>query len=358
MSISWWRTELGTTEKESLISAVDSKAFSIGRYTAELEKRFCKFLDVPYAVLTPSGTAALCMAMMAIGVEPGDEVIVPDVGWIATANAAAVLGATVKIVDIIPTLPIIDAGQVSGAITSRTKAIVPVHLNGRACDLDTLKQIAKKAGAFLVEDSCKALGSKHRGKALGTFGDLGCYSLGMVSLVTIGYGGLVVTSNEEFYKRLLLIRSQGVSDYDNESYELKSFNFRVSDLLAAVGLAQIGRVEEKIQHLLKVYETYTAGLSGLDFIEQLPVKVSEGELPLLCEVRSPHATEILAYLKKNDVAGLRLHIPLHRAEYLKVQGSFPNADKLTQEGFILPCGPSQPIENVQRTIEFVRAFRP
>ncbi|MBX7136857.1 MAG: DegT/DnrJ/EryC1/StrS family aminotransferase [Oligoflexia bacterium] len=358
MRIPWWHTELGANERESLLSAFDNKGFSMGRYTAELEKRFCEMLDVPYAVLTPSGTAALCMAMTAVGVGPGDEVIVPDVGWIATANAAAMLGATVRIVDIVPDLPLIDANKVPAVLTQRTKVIVPVHLNGRACNLEVLKKQARDAGAYLIEDSCKALGSRHSGKYLGTFGDLGCFSLGMVSLVTIGYGGLVVTSDKSHYERLLLIRSQGVASYDEEDYACKSFNFRVSDLSAAIGLAQIARVPEKKQHLLKIYEMYRAGLEGLDYIRQIPVKIADGELPLLCEVRSEKSTELLKYLKQNDVVGLRLHIPLHCADYLKnTEGAFPNADKMTAEGFILPCGPCHPLKNVERCIELVRSWK-
>jgi dTDP-4-amino-4,6-dideoxygalactose transaminase len=348
--IPWWFTSIGEQEKEQVIEAFDNRRFSLGKVTEELEKQFAAMLGVPYAVATTSGTAALTMALMSIGIEPGDEVIIPDLGWIATANAAAILGAKVVLVDCLPDSPLIDPKAVEKKITKKTKAIIPVHLNGRACQIEELK----KFNIPIIEDACKAMVSKHKGKCLGTFGQLGCYSLGMVSLISIGYGGMVATSDQKLYEKLILIRNQGVESYENEQYLAKSFNFKISDISAAIGLGQLSRLDQKIEHINKIYRTYKVGIKDLSFIEMIPVDLDNGEKSLLIEVRSKNKKKVMDYLVDNGVEPLNFHIPLHKAPYLNNEGVFPNATSYADESFILPCGPSQPLENIEAVVEILK----
>lgn len=296
------------------------------------------------------------MALMAAGVEPGDEVIIPDLTWIATANAAAILGARAVLVDCLRHEPLIDPSEVKRKITPRTKAIIPVHLNGRSCQMDELLEISRNAGIVLIEDTCKALASKTPQGYLGTLGDAGCFSLGMVSLVSTGYGGMVVTNNEELYEKLVLIRNQGVSAQGEERYLTLSFNFKFSDVLAAIGIAQMSRLREKVEHVNKVYQRYIQRLSALPWLQVIPVDTDSGKVPLCAEFRSSRREELIAYLDRHGVEALRFHLPLHHAPYLKNAGSFPNASRFAEEGFILPCGPSQPLENVDRCIELLQGF--
>ncbi len=137
--IPWWYTEIGETEKAIILSAFENKQFSMGPIVADLENSIAKILDVPYVVVVNSGSSGLIMGLLAIGIRPGDEVIVPAITWIATAQAAAILGARVVLVDCFPNSPIINPKEVKKKVTKKTKAIIPVHLNGRACDLDKLR---------------------------------------------------------------------------------------------------------------------------------------------------------------------------------------------------------------------------
>ena len=353
---SWWWTEIGEAEKARLLSAFDGRLFSLGDNTAQFEKDIAVLLEVPYAVATNSGTAALTMALMASGVGPGDEVIVPDLTWIATANAASVLGAKVVLVDCLPDLPLIDPTEVKNKVTTRTKAIIPVHLNGRSSDIEQLQGIARDADVALIEDACKALASRSSGGFLGTLGDIGCYSLGMISLVSTGYGGVVVTRDEGIYEMLKMIRNQGVPPVGEERYETVGFNFKFSDLLAAIGIVQLSRLNEKLEHINLIYQRYVDGLASLPYIDVIPVNVASGEVPLCAEVRSRYRDELIAYLDHHGVGALNFHLPLHAAAHLRNGGNFPNATSFSNEGFILPCGPSQPIDNVDRCIELLNEW--
>ena len=218
---------------------------------------------------------------------------------------------------------------------------------------------------MVVEDACKALTSRSTRGYLGTSADFGCYSLGMISILSIGYGGAIVTNDKELYEKLLIIRNQGV-EYSispthldsEEAYAMMGFNFKVSDILAAVGLAQVSRLSEKQAHLLRIYRRYEKGLSDLSYIDLIPNKIEFGEIPILVQVMSDYRHEVMNYLDQQGIGTLKEHIPLNRARYLKNTGKFPNSDIFANKGFVLPCGPSQPLENVDRTIEVLQDFQP
>jgi perosamine synthetase len=352
--IPWWFTEVGEIEKRLVIDAFDKKKFSMGSVTRDFENQMAEKLGVRYAVACPSGTASLTMALMAAGMQPGDEVIVPALTWIATANAAAVLGAKVVLADCLPDSPLINTAEVKKKITKKTKAIIPVHLNGRACAVDELKEMARGKNIVIIEDACKAMYCRTPQGYLGTLGDIGCFSLGMVSLISAGYGGMVITNRQDIFEKLVVIRNQGVPAQGDEKYLMLSFNFKFSDLLASIGLGQLSRLQEKIEHLDKVYRAYTEGLAGLSYLKVIPVDVESGKISLCYEVRSSQRENIIKYLEENNVEPLRFHLPLQQAPYLKNSGAFPNAGKFAEEGFILPCGPSQPLENVKRCVELLQ----
>lgn len=359
--INWWCVEFGAHERENLLSAFDSRSFTLGRYTQELEESLAIALNVPYVVVTNSGTSALTMALLALDVGPGDEVLVPNITWIATAQAAAILGATVIPVDTLHQIPVMDLLDLRHKISSKTKVVVPVHMNGRNANIAEIGEIAVEHGIFIVEDACKAMFSRNRKKSgegyLGTFGDMGCFSMGMISLVPTCFGGFVVTHRRDQYERLRTIRWHGVEQGVNEEYAYLASNFKYSDLLASLGLSHFRSREEKIAKLNKVYDRYLDGLRGLDFVELIPVDVGEGELPLLVDVRSPVRSEITRYLSNYGVETCNFHPPIHQAPYLNGSGSYCNSIKLAGESFHLPCGPHQPLENVDFCLELLKNFR-
>lgn len=352
--IPWWYTELGNAEKECLLKAFDEKRLTLSRSVQEAEELFSTLLKVPYALMVNSGSSALLAALLSLEVGPGDEVIVPASTWIATAQAPALLGAKVIPCDCTENSPIIDVEQLKKLITSKTRAIIPVHLNGRECDLNSIKIIASQCGAKIVEDSCKALFSKGERGYLGTIGDIGCFSLGMISLVSVGYGGLVVTHNFELYEKLKKIRDHGVQR-NPENYAFLGFNFKISDLLASLAIPQLQQLKKRAEGAANLHRIYKNGLQHTD-ISILPIDIDSGKIPVYVEAYSENREDLIAYLQQKGIQTSKYHLPIHKAQYLNANVDLPNAERFAKNSFILPSGPSQKLEDINYVIEALNRY--
>jgi dTDP-4-amino-4,6-dideoxygalactose transaminase len=210
--IPWWKNSVGEAEAHQAAAAIVHAHVTMGPLVGQLEEKIAEALGGPYAVATPSGTAALVLALMAVGVRPGDEVIVPNRTFIATAHAALLLGARVVLADVREDLPLMDTAALPGKITSRTKVVMPVHLNGRSVDMEAVNRLAAQHGLYVVEDACQALLSRNAGGFLGTQSHVGCFSLGITKLVASGFGGVAVTRDRTLWERMRLLRNQGLVD--------------------------------------------------------------------------------------------------------------------------------------------------
>ena len=228
-----------------------------------IEKRFA----VQHAQLLSSGTAAVSMALAASGVGAGDEVIMPCFTFVASFEAILMLGATPVVVDIDDTLTL-DIEAVESAITPKTKAIMPVHMCGSMANLHVLKSICNAHNLLLIEDACQAIGGTYKGKALGTIGDLGCFSFDFVKTVTCGEGGVVITNDPKYAKHLDHFSDHGHDHIGNdrgaENHPFLGYNFRISELNAAVGLAQFRRIDEFLALQKKHYKILRGALEPLD----------------------------------------------------------------------------------------------
>src|ERR1700733_14306339 len=191
--IPWWTPQIGPAEFSLVREVLESNYLNEGDVTAAFEARIAELVGATYAIAVTSGTTAIALSLMGLGIGPGDEVIVPDITFIATANAVALAGAKPGLVDIDPRTLNIDPEAVARAITARTKAIVPVHVSGRAADMRAIIAIATQHRLVVVEDAAEALMSSHEGKYLGTYGDAGCFSFSPNKTITTGQGGVIVT---------------------------------------------------------------------------------------------------------------------------------------------------------------------
>lgn len=232
----------------------------------ELEKELEKQLQVKHAQLVSSGTAAVSVALASAGIGAGDEVIMPTFTFVASFEAIMMLGAIPILVDIDDTLTL-DPKAVEAAITSRTKAIMPIHMCGSMADMDALKEVCKVHNLILIEDSSQATGATYKGKPLGSIGDLGCLSLDFVKIITAGEGGAVLTNNETYYKHADHYSDHGHDHIGNdrgaETHPFLGYNFRISELHAAVGLAQLRRLDEFVAIQKKNYTILREALSEL-----------------------------------------------------------------------------------------------
>jgi perosamine synthetase len=354
--ISWWRTTFGEPEIQRLTHSISNEHISQGAVTAEFEAQIAEALGVPYAVATTSGSVALLMALMAMDIRRDDEVIIPNRTWIATAHAAAMLGAKVVLVDVRPDVPLMDISQVGSKITSRTKAIIPVHLGGRVVDMKEVNKIAEKFGLRVIEDASQALFSRDSEGFVGTQSDAGCFSLSVAKLISSGQGGFIVTKSKKTYDRLKLIRTHGVADVINATYTKLGFNFRYNDIQASISLAQLTRVPKRIEHAKAVYAKYEAGLAELPFLKLIPLAVTRGEVPLYIEVLCDEREKLIDYLSAHGIQTRPFYPDLNLAPYLGNGAEFPNSKVFGEHGLFLPCGPEQPLANIDRVLDVLSHF--
>ena len=229
---------------------------SIGSYIEKFEKTFAEFCGVEFALATSNGTTALHLALLSLGIGEGDEVIVPDLTFIATANAVAYVGATPVMVDIDRDTLCISPASIRQAITARTRAILPVHLYGHPADMTAVTEIAREFGLVVIEDAAEAHGAMLNGKRVGSFGDCGVFSFYGNKIITSGEGGMITTDNEQIYLKAKRLRDHAMSPQKRYWHEEIGYNYRMTNLQAALGVAQLERIDSFIEKRREIMGWY------------------------------------------------------------------------------------------------------
>lgn len=229
---------------------------SRGKYLVMFEEQFASFCGTAHAVSVSNGTVALHLALAALDIGPGDEVIVPALTFIATANAVTYCGAHPVFVDIEPTSWNLDPDLVEAAITPRTRAIMPVHLYGQPCRIDRVLEIAERHGLAVIEDAAEALGAEFNGRRVGSFGHMGCFSFYGNKNITTGEGGSVVTNDERLNEKLRILRDHGMSQTRKYWHDVVGFNYRMTNIQAALGVAQLERWDQISAAKIRISERY------------------------------------------------------------------------------------------------------
>ncbi len=354
--IPYWYLEIGADATAAVIDAMARKRFSMGPVVAELEAEIAQQLDVPHALCVSNGSCALLMGLAVHGIGPGDEVLVPTRTFIATAHAALMLGAKPVLVDCLPDRPTLDIEDAKRKVTGRTRAIMPVHLNGRAADMTGVLDLAKRHNLVVIEDACQGLFSRHPLGHQGTIGNVGCFSFSMVKLIATGQGGAIVTRDKATFEKLRQFRNHGVANVINHAYLGPGGNFKFTDIAASIGLAQVRRREQKVAHVNTIYRHYCDGLAGLRNLQIVPVAVDDGEVALWSEVMSSNRDQLMDYLAERGVQTRKFLPCCHTAPHFSAQGSFPNSERFAREGFNLPCGPDMPLSSISQVIEIIKEF--
>lgn len=271
------RPSFDEQEQRLLAETLESGWVTQGPRVEEFERRFAAAVEAPEAVAVSSGTTALFLALHSLGIGAGDEVIVPSLSFIATANSVAHCGATPVFADVDPRTYNLDPESVAAAITSRTRALMLVHQLGFPGDLDAIEELARRHGLLVVEDAACAVGSRHRGRPIGASGNACCFSFHARKLLVTGEGGMIATGDAELAARLRRLRHQGVSISDlerhqatsvvTERYDEVGYNFRMSDLHAAVGVAQLAKLDRFVARRRALAARYDSALTSLPDLE-------------------------------------------------------------------------------------------
>ena len=261
-----YQPSLVGNEKKYVNDCLDSNWISSkGKYVSLFEKEFANYVDVKYATGVSNGTVALHLALVALGISTGDEVIVPTLTYIASVNAIVYTGATPVFVDSLPDTWQIDPEEVRKSITPKTKAIMAVHLYGHPCEMSVLKEIADEHRLFLIEDCAEAIGSKYQGNHVGTFGDIATFSFYGNKTITTGEGGMLVTNDQTIFERAVHFKGQGLAKYREYWHDVIGYNYRMTNICAAIGLAQLERINDILSKKRQIAELYKELLKDTEF---------------------------------------------------------------------------------------------
>jgi len=262
------RPSIGIKEIEYVTDAIKSGwVSSLGKYIDMFEKKFAKYCGVKYAVATSNGTTALHLTLVSLGITKDDEVIIPDFTFVATASAVKYIGAKVITVDIEKDTLCISPKAIEKAITSKTKAIIPVHLYGYPANMKEINKIAKKYNLYVVEDAAEAHGAEENGKKVGGLSDAGVFSFYGNKIITSGEGGMITTNNEELCKKLRYLRDHAMSKDKRYWHTEVGFNYRMTNLQAALGVAQFERIDELLAKKKEIFEWYQEELKDIKNIK-------------------------------------------------------------------------------------------
>ncbi len=333
---------------------VSSSAPPVGNF----ENAFAKKFGAKHAIAVNSGASALFLAVKALNIGPGDEVIVPTFTMVATPEAVSHCGAKPVFVDCKSDNPNIDPEKIEKSITPRTKAIIPAHLFGIPCEMDKIMAIAAKHKLPIIEDAAEAHGAAYGGKFVGTFGRAGCFSFYASKIMTSGEGGMVITDDAGLAKKIRRLREFDINPEKPYIHEILAWNLRMSALEAALGLAQLERLDGLIAKRNAIAKCYTERLKhikGIRFFAEPPrTIISTWLFTMLVDKRD----ELVAHLAKNGIEAKRVFVPMHLLPPYRQDGDFKNAESLGRRGISLPSASTLGEKDQDFVIAKIEEFYP
>ena len=335
-------------------------AFTLGEELETFEREFAEWCETDHAIGVSSGTSALELTLRALGIGPGDEVIVPTNSFIATAEAVTAAGATPRLVDVDEDTALITAEIVEAALTERTRCVIPVHLYGRSVEMEPLLALCRARGLRLIEDACQAHGAVYQGRRAGSHGDAGCFSFYPTkNLGGWGDGGAVVTADAELAERIRLMRSHG--EGTRHHHELASGTHRLHSLQAAILSVKLKRLDEWNEHRRRAGDVLRDTLSECDLVLPAPVAADGDHVYHLFVVRTPNRDALRDHLGKAGVASaIHYPTPIHLqpayAGTASNPGALPASERLAGESCSLPIFPSITDEELNRIASAVSSF--
>jgi len=327
---------------------------SLGKYNTEFERKFSEYNHVKRSVAVFNGTVALHLALITLGIGHGDEVIVPDLTFVATANVVSHTTAKAVLVDVDKKSWNIDINKIEKNITNKTKAIMPVHLYGNPCDMDPIMDIAKKHNLYVIEDVAQATGAEYKGKKLGSIGDIGCFSFYGNKIITTGEGGMCITNNEKYADKMAFLANHAMSNEKKYWHTEIGYNYRMTNIQAAIGLAQLERIDEFIDIKRKNSELYNKLLCDVKGI-QLPSEEKWAKnVYWMYSIISNNREKIAANLKKENIDTRPFFHSLHTMSPYKREGDYAISEELSMKGLSLPSSTKLTRHEIERIAEIIK----
>lgn len=326
---------IGEEEQQEVLEVLKSGWITEADKTKEFETMIGRHVNSKYVSVVTNGTVSLTIALLAVGIKKEDEVIVPDFSMVASPNSVLLAGGKPVFVDVDKETLCINISEIEKKITPRTKAIMPVSLNGRSSDMHALIALAKRHNLFVIEDAAQAFGSTFQGQHLGTFGDIGSFSFSTPKVITTGQGGALVTSNKDFYDHILRLKDFGRIDRSSQDHDEIGYNFKFTDILAAIGVAQMKKLDFRIKRKKEMYRLYKEHLKEVSVVEFISTNLDDVS-PWFIDIMVPDPVILQKHLKNNNI-GSRLFYPaIHTIKPYLGHEKFPNSLWVSQHGLWLP----------------------
>ena len=358
-----WITD---NDKKMITNALNQRWLTNGPFLKKFEKKFSKFIDIKHSIGVSSATHGLHLCLKSIGIGKGDEVIVPTMTFAATADAVTYCGAKPILVDVDKNTFNILPEEIKKKVNRKTKAIIPVHYGGQACNMDEILKISKKNGIKIIEDCAHALGSKYGEIKCGKIGDMGCFSFYPTKIITTGEGGMITTKNMKLFKKITLLRSHGMNQLPPErekhtkwKYDIieLGYNYRLDEIRSALGFSQIQRIR-KINNLrIKIAKKYDDELQKIKGVIIPEIEENRNHIFHLYTIKINSdfpltRDELFIKLHNSGIGTSVQYLPLHLMSYNKnkfKKSEFPNANKIKDEILSLPIFPTM----TEKQIDYV-----
>ena len=357
---------------QAVVDVLKSDFLTTGPKIAEFEQTVADYVGAKYAVAISNGTSALHAACFAAGIGPGDEVITTPLTFAASANCVLYCGGTPVFADVDPKTYNIDPEDIRRKITDRTKAIIAVHLAGQPCDMDAIHSIAHEYGLIVIEDGAHALGSVYKGKKVGSLSDMTTFSFHPVKPITTGEGGMIVTDNEEFYKKMALFRSHGITRDDSmmtrndgpwfyQQFDL-GYNYRITDIQCALGCSQMKKLDRFLARRKEIVARYNEAIADCDNIIT-PYQLSDTESGwhlYIVQVKNCDRRQVFEAMREKGI-GVNVHyIPVYMHPYYQEHGyenvHCANAEEIYSHIISLPLYPGLTSEQQDYVIDTLKSL--
>jgi perosamine synthetase len=352
---------MGGEERANVLAVLESDFLNDGDVTTEFERKLAGVMGVKHAVAVTSGTAALYLGLKAVGVGPGDEVVVPDLTFIATANAVQMAGATPVLADVDESTLTLSGASLEKAVTRSTRAVIPVHVSGRPADVKGIAAVAARHGLRIVEDAAEALCSFASGRALGSLGDAGCFSFSPNKTITTGQGGLVVTNDDGVHARLRAFKDQGRPVRGTGGADVHptvGYNFKFTNLQAAVGLGQLELLRSRIERQRAIHRLYRSALADCPGIRLPPFDLEGGATPQWTDAVVDERDALHDHLLANGAECRKFWFPLHtQAPYRLPDDKFPTSTRVGPKALWLPSAFTLTDGQIEFVCDRIRDFQ-
>lgn len=329
---------LDDTELSQIESCIHARWLTEGPHAHEFRSALKERLGVRHAFFAPNGTLGLFLALLALDLEPGSEIIIPTFTFYGSATAAVFAGLRPVFVDCDSRTFNATAGHFEAAITERTRAVMPVHVYGQACEIDAITVLARRHGLKIVEDAAQALSVTVDGRAAGTFGDIGVFSLFSDKIITTGEGGILVTDDDRLAERIALIRNQGRPNSGTFIHPELGMNFRITDIQAAIGSAQLKKLSSILSDRAHKWKIYQDGLTGVGDLRFMEINPGSSLVPFRFPIVTKERAALAAAMEAKGIQSRGFFYPMHLQPKLSKYASAPcpNAEELSDQGLCLP----------------------